>query len=1384
MRITRRLAAAAFAAGLLALLCGVLQAASPGREALDRGVKLYKEGRYKEAIEALKDATSKDPGLLAAWENLGWAYHRAGRHQEAIQTWRTVLKVAPRHPELLNEIGAIQLGQGQWNEAAESLERSLALSADQPKVRLRLADAYEHAGRLQDAEAQLREALRLGPYDLAVTLRLQEFLERNGRVDAALKLMHEASSRLAPYEGILKLRAARLAAHTGDDAYRRGNYQAARDAYLEAVRSDPSKAQYRINLGWAQRKLGALSEASAAWREALQLEPGHSALYKHIADAALEQEDLSVAAAMYNRAWAESERQPSIPYRLAEIAFDDGRADDAALWLAELFALPDADAEWSRRVAGLFARAEQAGTGIDFFEGRLQVSQRPAETRGALSALRAARGSSFYQAAEMEKAMRELEQAVRLDPKNPHALRDLGWVYYATENWDACAKIWGRYATAYPEHPQPQNLLTQLRLKRKDYAAAVDSARASLKLDAKQPEQRLKLARALYASGQFAEARPLAEAVAKESPDSQAAQVFWGELLMQYHDFARGKEQWRRVLDMGVHTPKAEFYWVKSMYELGEYQAAVAEAERLLQPDAAKQPLLQFLADDAVLRDDAPQGIRWYRLMVQHFPERLSAWLELARLSQLAGDLAGARSVLDEARRRFPDRLDVALAQAELDRRAGRSAEAYAAFVALSRDHATQRDVFWGRLQTAVEAGRAPEALSVLRGAGQRTLLKGYEARMQEARILFAMGQDGRAQAALADVIDPPRGTIHVPILLYHGLGDHPLSASLPVALFDSQMKALAAEGWTAVTMRELHRMLQGKQPYAKRPILITFDDARIDSFEKADPVLARYGLKATMFVPTARILDGHPFFADWGRIRGYAANGRWDLQSHGHQAHDPISVGPEQNGSFLVNRKWLEEENRLESYEEYRARLDADHRQVLKELAARFPELELSAYAFPFSEAGQENVGNEPRAAETNEQLLTQYFRYGLVQDESGYNELGSEPPPGTLLRRYAVPRTMDGKALLEHLARHAPPAAALAESARMYFWRGEYDRSRVAWERLGSREPGWQGEAAYYLAGIQYQKGRYDVAHKHLRAAEDLGSERLKADPGLGQRIRWESGARLVPRVDFGADSDDRENSWQGAELHAGALGPADLSFAYGRVSLRQEGLSPLDGNELSVQASVGPVGHWTLEGRAWQRRMETAGDTLSFRAGLGFANDWLALRVRGGREDVETLGARLLAIQSERYAGHALLRLAPDVMVVLDGAYGRQDDGNKRRDLSGRFMLRPRWGYGLSFGLGGGWSDMLFQSDLYYSPADVRWARLLVGHDYRAGAGWLLESEMGLGWATDTLRGRRRTFHGAVRAGQEWGGRMRTIFDLRYGNSPGYESWGLGGSLQIRF
>ncbi|MGH7303982.1 MAG: polysaccharide deacetylase family protein [Candidatus Rokuibacteriota bacterium] len=92
------------------------------------------------------------------------------------------------------------------------------------------------------------------------------------------------------------------------------------------------------------------------------------------------------------------------------------------------------------------------------------------------------------------------------------------------------------------------------------------------------------------------------------------------------------------------------------------------------------------------------------------------------------------------------------------------------------------------------------------------------------------------------------------PILGYHRVNDDhdPFFPSLPSAVFESHM-AYLARSYRVLTVESLvERMQQGTVP--RNAIAITFDDGYRDNLAHAAPILARYGLPATIFLTTGLI--------------------------------------------------------------------------------------------------------------------------------------------------------------------------------------------------------------------------------------------------------------------------------------------------------------------------------------------------------------------------------------------------------------------------------------------------------------------------------------------------------------------------------------------------
>lgn len=89
---------------------------------------------------------------------------------------------------------------------------------------------------------------------------------------------------------------------------------------------------------------------------------------------------------------------------------------------------------------------------------------------------------------------------------------------------------------------------------------------------------------------------------------------------------------------------------------------------------------------------------------------------------------------------------------------------------------------------------------------------------------------------------------MRVPILTYHSLDESGSVISVRPADFAKQMRTLYHQGFRAVSLPELPRVLHGRQNQ-QSTVAITFDDGFENMYHHAIPVLATYGFTATVFL-------------------------------------------------------------------------------------------------------------------------------------------------------------------------------------------------------------------------------------------------------------------------------------------------------------------------------------------------------------------------------------------------------------------------------------------------------------------------------------------------------------------------------------------------------
>ncbi|TIU34593.1 MAG: glycosyltransferase [Mesorhizobium sp.] len=161
----------------------------------------------------------------------------------------------------------------------------------------------------------------------------------------------------------------------------------------------------------------------------------------------------------------------------------------------------------------------------------------------------------------------------------------------------------------------------------------------------------------------------------------------------------------------------------------------------------------------------------------------------------------------------------------------------------------------------------------------------------------------GGARALRRDVARTERRQ-RIPVLMYHGVADDGPAAlarfRLTPAAFASQMAWLRANGFHAIMSEQLEWSIANRQPFAGRPVLITFDDGFQNFADHAWPILRANDLTAEVFLVTDLVGEtarwdagsGPPTqLMDAGTVRRLAGEGAF-FGSHlaTHRAIDGLS--------------------------------------------------------------------------------------------------------------------------------------------------------------------------------------------------------------------------------------------------------------------------------------------------------------------------------------------------------------------------------------------------------------------------------------------------------------------------------------------------------------
>ena len=145
----------------------------------NRGVALYREGLFDEAVQAFREALKMNPANASAHYNLGLALYRKGLFDEAVQAFREALKISPENANAHTNLGIALYREGLLDEAIQTYRDALKISPQDPLAHLNLGIALQNKGLTSDAAAAFEDFVKYAPPQYAGEVeRVRELAER------------------------------------------------------------------------------------------------------------------------------------------------------------------------------------------------------------------------------------------------------------------------------------------------------------------------------------------------------------------------------------------------------------------------------------------------------------------------------------------------------------------------------------------------------------------------------------------------------------------------------------------------------------------------------------------------------------------------------------------------------------------------------------------------------------------------------------------------------------------------------------------------------------------------------------------------------------------------------------------------------------------------------------------------------------------------------------------------------------------------------------------------------------------------------------------------------------------------------------------------------
>ena len=156
---------------------------TPSKLDVSNIIKLFSNGKYKEAEKLSKRLTAKFQEHPFGWKALSAIYSQTGNISKALIPNQKAVKLSPNDAESHSNLGNILKELGRLKEAESSCRRALKINSNLPEAYNNLGIVLKELGKLDEAIINFRKSIEIKSNFLEAYINLGNALKDQGKIE-------------------------------------------------------------------------------------------------------------------------------------------------------------------------------------------------------------------------------------------------------------------------------------------------------------------------------------------------------------------------------------------------------------------------------------------------------------------------------------------------------------------------------------------------------------------------------------------------------------------------------------------------------------------------------------------------------------------------------------------------------------------------------------------------------------------------------------------------------------------------------------------------------------------------------------------------------------------------------------------------------------------------------------------------------------------------------------------------------------------------------------------------------------------------------------------------------------------------------------------------